>query len=74
MWRWWIAAGAVWIAAIGAIGVMLLNGAAGAAERELIPEPSGAQIAVAVTSLVIFGLPGAVLIAAGWRRRPGRDV
>ena len=73
MWRWWIAAGAAWVAITGLIGAMLLNGAAGAAERELIPEPDSAQLVVAVTSLVIFGLPGVVLIIVGWRRRPGGD-
>ena len=71
MWRTMMAAGVVWVLATVWLGVVLLDRAAGAADEGLIPEPGNAQMVVAVMSIVIFGLPGVVLVMAGWRRRPG---
>ncbi len=71
MWRTLIAAGVVWVLVTVWLGVVLLDRAAGAADEGLIPEPGNAQMVVAVMSIVIFGLPGVVLVIAGWRRRPG---
>ncbi len=71
MWRAMIAAGVVWVLVTAWLGVVLLDRAAGAAAEGLIPEPGSAQTVVAVMSIIIFGLPGVVLVIAGWRRRPG---
>lgn len=66
-----MAGGAVWVAATALLGVVLVSRALAAADDGVIAQPGQAQVVVAVMSIVIFGLPGVVLVIAGWRRRPG---
>ena len=69
MWRALIAAGIVWVLATALLGVVLIQRTLDAAGDGTIAQPHSAQIVVAVVSIVIFGLPGVVLVLAGWRRR-----
>ena len=69
MWRVSIAAGVVWVLVVVWVTLSLFQNASYAVEEGLIAEPRSGQMLVAVLSAIIFGMPGAVLIVYGWRRR-----
>lgn len=68
--RWWtyILLGMVWIAVVGAVLMISLEGAKNVVAADLAADPNKIQFVTAVVSALMFAGPGLFFILAGVRQ------